>query len=125
MAVAGLVAGTLLTASAAQAKVWAQPSSDPKANAESEIQELQRQISELHDSWDALTPDQRNQRINQLQLQVTTVDKDIKKLPEDQQAEVQAPLVPSALELADLLGKAQASAPQPCVIFFGPPPCGI
>jgi len=102
IAVAGLVAGTLMTASPAQA--------DPS----SEVQELQQQISELHDNWDSLTPDQRNQRIAQLQQQVTTVDRDI-----------QAPLVPSTLELADLLRKAQSSAPQPCVLFFGPPPCGI
>ena len=113
IAVAGLVAGTLMTASPAQA--------DPS----SEVQELQQQISELHDNWDSLTPDQRNLRIAQLQQQVTTVDRDIQTLPPDQRAAVEAPLVPSTLELADLLRKAQASAPQPCVLFFGPPPCGI
>ena len=113
IAVAGLVAGMLMTASPAHA--------DPS----SEAQELQRQISELHDSWDSLTPDQRNQRIAQLQQQVTTVDREIQTLPPDQRAAVEAPLLPSTLELADLLRKAQASAPQPCVLFFGPPPCGI
>ena len=136
IAVAGLVAGTLVTASVAQAEVTAQPAlshfyplqpppspspSDPR----SEVEELQRQISELHDSWDNLTPEQRNQRIAQLQQQVTTVDKDTQNLPPDQRAEVEAPLFSSAIELADLLGKAQSSAPQPCVLFFGPPPCGI
>jgi hypothetical protein len=136
IAVAGLVVGTLVTASVAQAEVTAQPAlshfyplqpppspspSDPR----SEVEELQRQISGLHDSWDNLTPEQRNQRIAQLQQQVTTVDKDTQNLPPDQRAEVEAPLFSSAIELADLLGKAQSSAPQPCVLFFGPPPCGI
>ena len=136
IAVAGLLAGTLLTASPVQAEVTAQPAlshfhplqpppspspSDPR----SEVQELQRQISELHDGWDSLSPEQRNQRIAQLQQQVTTVDKDTQNLPPDQRAEVQAPLLSSAVELADLLGKAQSSAPQPCVLLFGPPPCGI
>jgi hypothetical protein len=136
IAVAGLLAGTLLTASPAQAEVTVQPAlshsyplqpppspspSDPR----SEVQELQRQISDLHDSWDNLTPDQRNQRIAQLQQQVTTVDRDTQNLPPDQRGEVEAPLFSSAIELADLLRKAQSSAPQPCVLFFGPPPCGI
>ena len=136
IAVAGLVVGTLVTASAAQAEVTAQPAlghfyplqpppspsrSDPRA----EVEELQRQISDLHDSWDNLTPEQRNQRIAQLQQQVTTVDKDTQNLPPDQRAGVEAPLFSSAIEVADLLGKAQSSAPQPCVLFFGPPPCGI
>lgn len=136
IAVAGLLAGTLMTASAAQAEMTAHPvlshfyplqpppspsPSDPR----SEVQELQRQISELHDSWDGLSPEQRNQQIAQLQQQVTTVDKDTQNLPPDQRAEVEAPLFSSAIELADLLRKAQSSAPQPCVLFFGPPPCGI
>jgi hypothetical protein len=137
IAVAGLLAGTLMTASAPQAEVRAQPalshfyplqpppSPGPGSDPSSEVQELQRQISELHDSWDTLAPEQRNQRIAQLQQQVTTVDKDTKNLPPDQRASVEAPLFSSAAELADLLGKAQSSAPQPCVLFFGPPPCGI
>jgi hypothetical protein len=136
IAVVGLAVGTLVTASAAQAEVTAQPAlshfyplqpppspspSDPRA----EVEELQRQISDLHDSWDNLTPEQRNQRIAQLQQQVTTVDKDTQNLPPDERADVEAPLFSSAIELADLLRKAQSSAPQPCVLFFGPPPCGI
>jgi hypothetical protein len=137
IAVAGLVASTLLPANAAQAEVTAQPalshfyplqpspSPSPRYEPRSEVQELQRQISELHDSWDSLTPEQRNQRIAQLQQQVTTVDKDIHNLPPDQRAEVEAMLLPSVIELADLLTKAQSSAPQPCILFFGPPPCGI
>ena len=84
IAVAGLVASTLVTASAAQAEVTAQPAlshfyplqptPSPQPDARSEVQELARQVSDLHDSWDSLTPEQRNQRIAQLQQQVTTVD---------------------------------------------------
>jgi hypothetical protein len=134
--VAGLVASTLVTASPARAEVTAQPAlshfyplqptPSPQPDARSEVQELGRQISDLHDSWDSLTPEQRNQRIAQLQQQVTTVDKDVRNLPPGQRGEVEAMLLPSAIELADLLGKAQSSAPQqPCILFFGPPPCGI
>jgi TolA-binding protein len=137
IAVVGLVAGTLVTASAAQAEVTAQPalghfyplqpsvSPSPQSDPSAEVQELRRQISELHGSWDSLTPEQRNQRIAELQQQVTTVDKDIHTLPPDQQKALEATLLPSTIELADLLRKAQSSAPQPCVLFFGPPPCGI
>jgi hypothetical protein len=96
IAVAGLVATALMTAAAAQA--------DPM----SEVQELQGQVSELHDSWDSLTPEQRNQRIAQLQRQVTTVDRETKDLPPDQQMAVELPLVSTALQLADLLRKASA-----------------
>jgi len=70
---AGLLAGTLVTASPAQAGVMVQPAlshfyplqpspslpSDPRSEAE----ELRRQISDLDASWDSLTPEQRNQRI--------------------------------------------------------------
>ena len=136
VAAAALLAGTLVTASAAQADVMAQPvqghfyplqpaSPSPQSDPKSEAQELVRQISELHDSWDSLTPAQRNQRIAQLQQQITAVDRDTKNLPQDQRADVDAILLPSLPELTDLLGKAQSSGPQPCILFFGPPPCGL
>jgi TolA-binding protein len=136
IAVAGLVASTLVTASAAQAEVTAQPAQShfyplqpppgPSPDPAAEAQELRQQISELHDNWDSLTPAQRNQQIAQLQQQVTAVDRDTRNLPPDQKAAVEATLLPSAVELADLLGKAQASNPQqPCVLFVGPPPCGL
>jgi hypothetical protein len=135
IAVAGLVAGTLVTASAAQAEVTAQPAQShfyplqpapSPGDPASEAQELRQQISELHDNWDSLTPEQRNQQIAQLQQQVTAVDRDTRNLPPYQKAAVEATLLPSAMELADLLGKAQASNPQqPCILFFGPPPCGL
>jgi hypothetical protein len=120
IAVAGLVAGTLMTASPAQAEVTAQPASShlyplqpspipsPQSDPRSEVQDLQGQISELHDSWDSLLPEERRQRIAQLQQQVITVDKDIHNLPPDQQLEVEGMLLSSALELADLLRKIQS-----------------
>ncbi len=126
--VAGLVAGTLVTASPVQAEVTAQPAlshfyplqpspglqSDPRSEAE----ELRRQISDLDASWDSLTPEQRNQRIAQLQQQVTTVDLDTRNLPQDQKAEVDAILLPSLIHLADLLKKAQTPPQGPCIFPF-------
>jgi hypothetical protein len=97
IAVAGLVATMLLTANPAQA--------DPM----SEVQELQGQVSELHDSWESLTPAQRNQRITQLQRQVTKVDGETRNLPPDQQLMVEGPLISTALQLADLLRIAQST----------------
>src|SRR6516164_10581978 len=111
IAVAGLVAGTLVAASPAQADVPAQPalshfypmqpsfSLSPLSDAE----ELRRQIADLDASWDSLTPAQRNQRIAGLQQQVTKVDLDSRNLPQDQKAEVDAILLPSLVHLADLL----------------------
>ena len=114
----GLAAGT------AQAEVTAQPMlshfyplqpppgpTDPR----SEVQELLRQTTELHDNWDSLSPDQRNQQLNGLQHQATTVQNDIHNLPPDQQPEVESMLWQAVTELAGLLGKAQ-SPNQPC--FF-------
>lgn len=129
-----VAANVLVPAIAAQAEVPTQttvahsyrqepaptPDSDPRA----EVQELQQQISELHDSWDSITPDQRNARIAQLQKQVTKVDQDIHNLPPEQQPEVEAMLLPSTFQLFDLLRMAQASQPQPCVLFVCPPPHG-
>jgi hypothetical protein len=127
VATAALVASGLgLAADTAQAEVTAQPAlshfypldpppgptpSDPR----SEVQELLRQTTELHDNWDSLSPDQRNQQLNQLQHQATTVQRDIQNLPPDQQPEVEGMLWQAVTELAGLLGKAQ-SPNQPC--FF-------
>jgi hypothetical protein len=110
IAVAALVASTVFTAGPA----YADPMSD--------VQELNAQISELHDSWDSLTPEQRNQRIAQLQRQVTTVDHETRNLPADQQLPVEASLMSSALQLADLLRMAQSTQPGPCVLFYCAPP---
>ena len=112
---AGLVVGALMAAAPAPAEVTAHPAvadvyplrpppalqSDPK----SEVQELLRQISELDDQWDGLTPAQRNQRIAGLQQQVTVVQNDVNDLPPDQRPEVQGMLGVAIVRLADILRK--------------------
>ena len=123
IAVAGLVAGTLVTAGPAQAEMTAQPavrhfyplqpffSLSPLSDAD----ELRRQIADLDASWDSLTPQQRNERIAQLQQLVTNVDLETRNLPQDQKAPVDAVLLPSIVHLADLLGRAQGPD-QPCYV---------
>ena len=114
----GLAAGTAqaeLTAQAALSHFYPlQPPPGP-SDPRSEVQELLQQTTDLHDSWDSLAPQDRNQRLTQLQHQATTVQNDIQNLPPDQRPEVQAMLWQAVTELADLLGKAQ-SPNQPC--FF-------
>lgn len=127
IAAVGLAATALMAASPVPAEMTALPvmthfypldpppsvASDPR----SEVQELLRQTTELHDSWDSLTPDQRNQRLTQLQQQATTVQKDIQDLPADQRGEVQAMLWQAVAQLADLVMKAQSPS-QPCYFPF-------
>jgi hypothetical protein len=124
-AVAGLVAGTLVTASPAQAAVTAQPPVShfyplqPSFSLSplSEADELRGQIADLDASWDRLTSQQRNERIAQPQQPVTNVDLETRNLPPDQKAPVDAVLLPSILHLADLLRKAQGPD-QPCYFPF-------
>jgi hypothetical protein len=125
IAIAGLVAGTLVTASPAQADVTAPPalshfyplqpsfSLSPLSDAE----ELRQQIADLDAGWESLTPEQRNQRIAQLQQLVTNVDLETRNMPPDQKAPVEGVLLPSILHLADLLRKAQGPN-QPCYFPF-------
>lgn len=125
MVLAGLVVGTLATANPAQAEVTGRPvishfyplqpspafQSDPKW----EVQELVRQISELDDSWDSLTPAQRNERIAGLQRQVTRVQNEVQNLPREQRPEVQASLGLAIVRLADILRKEQTPPTTPCI----------
>jgi hypothetical protein len=121
IAMAGLVAGTLITASPARADVAAQPALThlyPQQPAfslspQSEAEELRLQINDLDAAWDSLTPAQRNQRIAGLQQQVTQVDLETRNGPQDQLAQVDAILLPSLIHLASLVGKAQGPN-QPC-----------
>ncbi len=90
---ASLVAGAVLAAGPARAQVTAQPAPsnfhplqpppapDSQSDARSEVEELQRQVSDLHDSWDGLTPEQRQQRLTGLQQQATRVSNDVQNLP--------------------------------------------
>ncbi|MDT5349989.1 MAG: hypothetical protein QOH91_3276 [Mycobacterium sp.] len=123
IAVAGLLASTLVTASPAQAEVAAQPAlshfyplrPSPSLSPQSEAEELRRQIADLDAAWGSLTPDQRNQRIAGLQQQVTQVDLDSRNLPQDQKAQVDAILLPSLVHLASLLAKVQTPPTSPCI----------
>jgi hypothetical protein len=123
IAVAGLLAGALMTASPAQAGVTAQPAPShfypqrpsPSLSPQSEAEELRRQIANLDAEWGSLTPDQRNQRIAVLQQQVTQVDLESRNLPQDQKAQVDAILLPSLVHLASLLAKVQTPPTSPCI----------
>jgi hypothetical protein len=126
IAIAALVAGTLVTAGPAQADVTAQPalshfyplqpslSLSPMSDAE----ELRRQIADLDAAWDSLTPQQRNQRIAGLQQQVTQVDLETRNLSQGEKAQVDAVLLPSLVQLADLLRKVQTPPTSPCIFPF-------
>jgi hypothetical protein len=120
IAMAGLVPGTLITASPARAGVAAQPALTlyPRQPAfslspQSDAEELRRQINDLDAAWDSLTPAQRNQRTAGLQQQVTQVDLETRNGPQDQLAQVDAILLPSLIHLASLVRKAQGPY-QPC-----------
>jgi hypothetical protein len=123
---AGLVAGTLVAASPAQAEVTAQPALSQfyplqpsfSLSPQSDAEDLRRQIAELDASWDSLTPEQRNQRIAGLQQQVTSVDLETRNMPQDQKAQVDAILLPSLIHLADLLRKVQTPPTSPCIFPF-------
>lgn len=90
---AGLAVGALVTAGPAQ------------ADAQSDVQELQRQTSELHANWDNLSQAQRSQQLSQLQRQATIVQDEVNNLPPEQQPEIQARLTAVTFELADILRK--------------------
>ncbi|OBH91322.1 hypothetical protein A5678_11525 [Mycobacterium sp. E2733] len=121
MAVAGLTVCALVTACPAGADVTARPLSghgyrlEPPAtpDPEAEVAELQRQVNELHDNWDNLTPAQRQQRLAQLQQQATTVSNDVQDLPPAQRPGVELRLLQTTLALFDLVRKAQGPN-QPC-----------
>lgn len=119
MVVAGLITSTLVAGGPAHAEVTAQPpasqffplqpSPSPGPDAKGEVQELLRQVNELDDSWDSLSPAERNRRIAGLQQQVTVVQRDANNLPPDQQPEVQGMLSVAALRLANILRKQLSS----------------
>lgn len=133
IAVAALAASTLLTASDAQAEATAQPALGhfypvrpaPRgptpslgSDAMADPQELRRQISDLDQNWDTLTPEERNQRIAQLQQQVTRMDEESRNLPQAKKPAVDVILLPSLVQLADLLRKAQSPPTSPCIFPF-------
>lgn len=116
-----LIAGALATAGCAQAEVAAAPVGSriyasapaPPSDPEAEVSELQRQVNDLHDNWDNLTPADRQQRLKQLQQQATTVSNDVQNLPPAQRPGVEMQLLQTMLALFDLVRKAQGPN-QPC-----------
>lgn len=121
MAAAGLTVAMIVTACPAQADVTARTASGhgyrleppPAPDAEAEVAELQRQVNELHDDWDNLTPSHRQQRLTQLQQQATTVSNDAQNLPPAQRPGVELRLLQTMAALFDLVRKAQGPN-QPC-----------
>jgi hypothetical protein len=97
IAVAGLVAGTLLTASPAQAM----PSFP--LSPQSDAEDVRQQIADLDAVWDSLTPGQRNQRFTQIQQGLTKLDFETRNVPQDQKAGVDLILLP-APESSDRTG---------------------
>jgi hypothetical protein len=96
IAVAGLVAGTLLTASPAQAT----PSLP--LSPQSDAQDVRQQIADLDAEWDGLTPGQRNQRFTQIQQGLTKLDFETRNVPQDQKAGVDLILLPALGNLGSL-----------------------
>jgi len=125
IAIAGLTAGTLVTASPAQADVAAQPALSHfyplqpsfSLSPQSDAEEVRREIADLDAAWDSLTPAERNQRLAQIQQQLTNLDFETRNMPQDQTAGVDLILLPSLVNLGRLLGKAQGPN-QPCYFPF-------
>jgi len=120
-AIAGLVAGTLVTASPVQADVTAQPAPSHfhplqpsfSLSPQSDAEEVRREIADLDAAWGSLTPAERNQRLTQIQQQLTNLDFETRNMPQDQKAGVDLILLPSLVNLGRLVGKAQGPD-QPC-----------
>ncbi len=115
IALAGLVATAVLTASTAQADVMAgpapshfyplQPAPGPVIDPDPvvAVQNFQGQIAELHDTWGTLSPDERSQRLKALQQQAPLIDAETRNLPPGHQLQVEGMLLAATFQLADLL----------------------
>lgn len=115
IALAGVAATTVLTATTAHADVTAAPATthfyplqpapglviDPDPVVA--VQNFQGQIAELHDLWATLTPDERNQRIKVLQQVAPLIEAETTNLSPGQQLQVQGMLLGATFQLADLL----------------------
>jgi hypothetical protein len=118
IAVAGLVAGALVTAGTARAEVTVQGGLYPlrpsfSLSPQSEAEDIRREIADLDAAWGSLSPADRNQRLTQIQNQLTKLDFETRNMPQNEKAGVDAILLPSLPHLAVLLGKAQGPN-QPC-----------
>lgn len=115
MALAGLLAGTSLTASTAHADMLAapaqaqfhplQPPPGPVVDPDPlvAVQDFQRHIADLHDNWDSLSPDERNQRLQALQREAPMVEAETRNLPPGQQLQAEGMLLSAMFQLTDLL----------------------
>jgi len=115
IALAGLVATSVLTANPAQADVVAAPAPahfyplqpppvpviDPDPVVA--VQNFQGQIAELHDMWGTLSPDERSQRLKALQQVAPLIDAETRNLPPGQQLQVEGMLLGAVFQLTDLL----------------------
>ena len=113
LAIAGLAAGTLVTATPAQADVAAQPAPSQlqpsvPLSPQSDAEDVRSQIADLDAAWDSLTPAQRNQRFTQIQQSLTKLDFETQNVPQSEKAGVDGILLPSLLNLANLYRKARA-----------------
>ena len=113
IAVAGLVAGTLITASPARADVARPQQPTFTLSPQSDAEEVRREIADLDAAWGSLNPAERNQRLTQIQQQLTNLDFETRNMPQDQKAGVDLILSPSLVNLGRLVGKAQGPN-QPC-----------
>jgi hypothetical protein len=118
MALAGLVAGAVVTAGVAQAEVTAPGGLYPlrppfSLTPQSEAEDIRREIADLDASWGSLSPADRNQRLTLIQNQLTHLDFETRNMPQNEKAGVDAILLPSLPHLGVLLGKAQGPN-QPC-----------
>ncbi len=110
IAVAGLMAGTLATASPAQAEVTASPAltyfqplrPSLPLSPQSDAEDVRRQIADLDAQWDSLTPAQRDQRFKQIQNSLTNLDFETRNVPQDQKAGVDLILLPALGSLGSL-----------------------
>jgi hypothetical protein len=113
LAIAGLAAGTLITASPVRADVARPLQPSFILSPQSEAEDIRREIADLDVQWGSLSPADRQQRLTQIQNQLTNLDFETRNMPQNQKAGVDLILLPSLSHLAVLLGKAQGPN-QPC-----------
>jgi len=113
LAIAGLAVGTLVTASPAHADVPRPQQPSFSLSPQSEADDIRREIADLDAAWGSLSQADRQQRLTQIQNQLTNLDFETRNMPQNEKAGVDLILLPSLSHLAVLLGKAQGPN-QPC-----------
>jgi hypothetical protein len=66
---------------------------------QSDAEEVRREIADLDAVWDSLTPAERNQRLAQIQPQLTNLDFETRNMPQDQTPGVDLIPLPSLVNL--------------------------